>query len=76
MSLIDGPREPRTNADARARIPMNAANVRWVIDQMMAVKGRGKIERIRSMANNAIRIGNVADGGKAVWREWLSRNPG
>ncbi|MFN3549263.1 MAG: hypothetical protein ACK4U0_17385 [Mesorhizobium sp.] len=77
MSLLEGPRENRTNEQARARIPMNAAQVRHIIDQMMAVRGRRAtvIDRCRRMGRNAIAIGNISEDAKAVWREWLDRNP-
>lgn len=77
MATLEGPREIRTNEQARAGIPMNAAQVRGVIDELMAVKGRREtvLDRCRRTANLAIRIGNVTEDGKDVWREWLRLNP-
>lgn len=66
---IKGPREPRTNAQARARIPMNAAQVRSIIDEMEA-KTKSKAARI-SLARSAITIGNITEDGKAVYAEYL-----
>lgn len=78
MNALSGQREIRTNEQARARIPMNAAQVRDIIDEMMSVRGsmKSRLDRISRMAVHAIRIGNVSEDGKAVWREWLNQNPG
>lgn len=69
MIHLEGHREVRTNEQARARIPMNAAQVRAVIDEMER-HTKSKDARI-SLAQNAIRIGNVSDEGKAVYHEYL-----
>jgi hypothetical protein len=69
MIHIEGPREERTNTQARARIPMNAAQVRSVIDEMER-HTKQKAARI-GLAQAAIRIGNVTDDGKAVYAEYL-----
>jgi hypothetical protein len=71
MIRIEGTREERTNAQARARIPMNAAQVRGIIDEMEA-RTKSKDARI-SLARSAIRIGNIAPEGKAVYAEYLRR---
>lgn len=71
MIHLDGPREERTNEQARARVPMNAAQVRAIVDEMEA-KTKSKAARI-SLATSAIRIGNITDEGKAVYREYLAR---
>lgn len=69
MIVLEGPREARTNEQARARIPMNAAQVRRVIDEMEQ-HTKQKAARI-SLAKTAIRIGNITPEGKAVYREYL-----
>ncbi|RUM99012.1 hypothetical protein EET67_05065 [Pseudaminobacter arsenicus] len=69
MIVLEGPREERTNAQARARIPMNAAQVRSVIDEM-ELHTKQKAARV-SLAQSAIRVGNITDEGKAVYREYL-----
>ena len=66
---IVGPREERTHAQARARIPMNAAQVRGIIDEMEA-KTKSRDARI-SLATHAIQIGNITEEGKDVYREYL-----
>lgn len=71
MIVLEGPREPRTNEQARARMPMNAAQVRAIIDEMEA-RTKNKDARI-SLARNAIRIGNITPEGKDVYREYLAR---
>lgn len=71
MIVLDGPREVRTNEQARARIPMSAAQVRHIIDQMERFT-KGKNTRIVA-AQNAIRLGNITDEGKAVYQEYLTR---
>lgn len=70
MVHLEGAREVRTNEQARARIPMNAAQVRAIVDEMEA-RTKSKAARI-SLAQNAIRIGNITDEGKAVYREYLT----
>ena len=69
MITLEGPREIRTNEQARAGIPMNAAQVRAIVDEMEA-RTRSKPARV-SLAQNAIRIGNITDEGKDVYREYL-----
>lgn len=69
MIHIEGTREARTNEQARARIPMNAAQVRAVIDEMEA-STKQKAARI-ALAKTAIRIGNITPEGKDVYREYL-----
>ena len=69
MIHLQGPRAPRTNSQARARIPMNAAQVRAVIDEM-ELRTKSKAARI-GLAESAIRIGRVTECGRAVWREYL-----
>lgn len=69
MIHIEGIREARTHAQARARIPMSAAQVRAVIDEMER-HTKSRDARI-AMAKAAIRIGNITDEGKAVYREYL-----
>lgn len=67
---IQGPREVRTHESARARIPMTAGNVRSIIDEMHEAKA-SKAAR-KSMAQNAIRVGNNSEEGRAVWRDYLA----
>lgn len=74
MIHLEGPREERTNAQARARIPMNAAQVRSVIDEMER-HTKQKSARI-GLAKAAIRIGNINDEGKAVYAEYLAKLEG
>lgn len=69
MIHLEGPREERTNAQARARIPMNAAQVRAIIDEMER-RTKQKTARV-SLAQSAVCIGNITDEGKAVYREYL-----
>jgi hypothetical protein len=69
MSLLDGSRQERTNEEARARIPMNASQVRACIDEMQA-QTKSRAARL-SMARHAISIGNITPEGKDVWREYL-----
>lgn len=71
MITLEGAREERTNEQARARIPMNAAQVRGIVDEMER-HTKSKDARI-SLARSAIRIGNITDEGKAVYREYLAR---
>lgn len=71
MITLEGSREERTNAQARARIPMNAAQVRHYIDQMER-ETKSKRARI-SLAESAIRIGNITPEGKDIYREYLQR---
>jgi len=72
--MLNGPREERTHAAARAGLPMTAANVRSVIDELEACN-KSKSAR-RSMAENAIKIaaisGKTTADGVAVWREYLA----
>lgn len=69
MIVLEGPREERHHEQARARIPMNAAQVRAVIDEMEA-STKQKAARI-ALAKTAIRIGNITDEGRDVYREYL-----
>ena len=62
----------RTNEQARAGIPMNAAQVRAYIAEMDA-KNKSKSARIR-MAEIAIKYGNITAGGKDIWREYIAEN--
>lgn len=62
----------RTNAAARARIPMNADQVRRYIAEMTA-KTKSKAARI-GMAELAIKHGNITPEGKDVWRDYLAKN--
>lgn len=71
MIYIEGPREVRTNEQARARIPMNAAQVRAGIDEMERLT-KSKDARM-ALARAAIRIGNITVEGKDVYREYLKR---
>jgi hypothetical protein len=71
MIHLEGPREIRTNEQARARIPMNAAQVRGIVDEMER-KTKSKDARV-ALARSAIRIGNITDDGKAVYAEYLAR---
>lgn len=70
MNILTGPREERTNEAARARIPMTAANVRWVIDQMAAAKTN--MNARKRMAELALKVGNTSEDGKAVWLAYLA----
>ena len=63
------PREIRTNEQARAGIPMDALQVRHVIDEMEK-HTRSKSARA-SLAKLAIRFGNITPEGKEVYREYL-----
>lgn len=71
MITLEGQREHRTNEQARARIPMNAAQVRAIVDEMEA-RTKSKAARI-ALALSAIRIGNITEDGKDVYREYLRR---
>lgn len=71
MIHLDGPREERTNEQARARMPMNAAQVRAIIDEMER-RTKQKAARV-SLAKNAIAIGNITPEGKAVYAEYLAK---
>ncbi len=71
MIHLEGKREVRTNEQARARIPMNAAQVRALVDEMEA-RTKSKAARV-SMARSAVRLGNITDEGKAVYQEYLAR---
>jgi hypothetical protein len=71
MVILEGAREERTNEQARARIPMNAAQVRGVIDSMEA-ETKSKRARI-GMAELAIKHGFVTPDAKYVWCEYLAR---
>lgn len=69
MIYLKGTREERTNAQARARIPMNAAQVRHCIDQM---ERETKSKRARvGMAELAIKRAFCTDEARNVWREYL-----
>lgn len=61
----------RTHAEARARIPMTADQVRTIIATMER-ETRTKAARIK-IAELAIRVGNITDEGREVWREYLAR---
>lgn len=71
MIILEGRREERTNEQARARIPMNADQVRGVIDSMEA-ETKSKRARI-GMAEHAIKRGFSTPDAKAVWSEYLAR---
>lgn len=60
----------RTHAEARARTPMTAAQVRAVIETMER-DTKSKAAR-KAMANAAIRLGNVTDEGREVWRAYAA----
>lgn len=60
----------RTHAEARARIPMNAEQVRAIIATMER-ETKSKGARLR-LAQAAIRIGNVTPEGREVWREYAA----
>jgi hypothetical protein len=69
--ILEGPREERTLDQARAGIPMNAAQVRACIDEM---EKHTKSKSARAaLARSAIRIGRITDDGKDVYREYLAR---
>lgn len=71
MVTLEGPREERTNEQARARIPMNAAQVRHYIDQM---EHETKSRRARKgMAELAIKRAFCTDEARNVWREYLAK---
>ena len=70
MNILNGPREDRTHEAARARIPMTAANVRFVIDEMAAAKTN--ISARKRMAELALKVGNTSEEGKAVWLAYLA----
>lgn len=69
MIILEGPREERTNEQDRARIPMNAAQVRHCIDRMER-ETKQKSARI-GMAKLAIKHGFTTPDAKDVWREYL-----
>jgi hypothetical protein len=60
----------RTNEEARARIPMNAAQVAAIIETMER-DTKSKAAR-RRMAEAAVLIGNVTEEGRDVWRRYLA----
>lgn len=60
----------RTHAEARARIPMTADQVRGVIAEMDRAKTN--LAARKAMANVAIRPGNVTDEGREVWRAYAA----
>jgi hypothetical protein len=60
----------RTHAEARARTPMTAGQVRAVIETMER-DTKSKSAR-KAMANAAIRLGNVTDEGRDVWRSYVA----
>lgn len=70
MTMLDGPKEDRTHAAARARIPMTAANVRWIIAEMAEAKT--SLPARKSLAEKALHLGNISDEGRAVYREYLA----
>jgi phage terminase large subunit-like protein len=61
----------RTHAEARARIPMTADQVRGIIAEMEAA-GTRKSARIK-LAELAIRVGNITDEGKEVYRAYAEK---
>lgn len=71
MTNLTGPRKPRSNDDARRGVPMTADEVRWFIDNMER-KTKDKAARI-SVAQNAIKFGNITPDGKDVYREYLKQ---
>ncbi|MGX1786879.1 hypothetical protein ACWIGM_09095 [Bosea sp. NPDC055332] len=60
----------RTNAQARAGIPMTADQVRAGI-AMMERQGTSLVSR-KAMAAAAIRRANVTEEGRQVWREYAA----
>lgn len=69
MINLSGTREEFTNDMAKARVPMSAAHVRHYIDQLEA--GNPNRDARKRMAELAIKFGNVAEDGKAVWHQYL-----
>jgi hypothetical protein len=60
----------RTHEEARARIPMNAAQVEAIIETMER-ETKSKASR-RRMAEAAVLMGNVTEEGREVWRQYLA----
>jgi hypothetical protein len=60
----------RTHAEARARIPMAADQVRAYIATMER-ETRSKVARIK-LAEAAIRLGNITPEGKDAYRDYLA----
>lgn len=61
----------RTHEEARARIPMNAAQVAAIIETME--RETKSVAARRRLAEAAVRIGNVTEEGRDVWRRYLAR---
>jgi hypothetical protein len=60
----------RTHEEARARVPMNAAQVAAIIETME--RETKSVAARRRMAEAAVLIGNVTDEGREVWRQYLA----
>jgi hypothetical protein len=65
----------RTNAAARTRTPMSAANVRALIDEIVTGWGKKACARTGRLAlRSGPTLGNISPEGLQVWREWFAEN--
>lgn len=68
MIHLEGPREERTHEQARARIPLSAAQARHIVDQL-ETKTKSKAARL-SFARNVLVVGNLSPEAREVYREY------
>jgi hypothetical protein len=67
--ILSGETRDRSNDDARARIPMTAPEVRHCIASR--IEATGNQQSAASMARLALRMGNLAPCGRALYEQYI-----